>query len=37
MKPKMKWKVLLEDTDVKAKFCQKVEEQYKQCEEDSDK
>ena len=37
MKPKMKWKVLVEDTDVKAKFCQKVEEQYKQCEEDSDK
>ena len=37
MKPKMKWKVLIEDTDVKANFYQKVEEQYKQCEEDSDK
>ena len=37
MKPKIKWKVLIEDTNVNAKFCQQVEERYKQCEEDSNK
>ena len=31
VKPKMKWNALLEDTELKAKFCQKVEEQYKNC------
>ena len=31
VKPKMKWNALLEDTELKAKFCEKVEEQYKNC------
>ena len=33
----MNWKVLIKNTNVKAKFCQKVEERYKQCGEDIDK
>ena len=36
MKPKMKWKVLIEDTNVKVKCCQKEEERCKQCGNDSD-
>ena len=37
MKRKMKWNVLLEDTNVMTKFCQKVEERYKQYGDDTKK
>ena len=37
MKRKMKWNILLEDTNVRTKFCQKVEERYKQCGDDAEK
>ena len=37
MKRKMKWNVLLEDTNVRTKFSQKVKEGYKQCADDTEK
>ena len=37
VKPTMKWNDLLEDTNLKAKFCQKVEVQYQTCGDDTEK
>ena len=37
MKRRMKWNVLLEDTNVRTKFCQKVKERHKQCGDDTEK